>query len=165
MKAWKRLLGVIGLLGALTSTPSHAFNVTIDPLLANESFTFGQSSPSFSDTLTFKIGEPLDFVLSFTNLQLGSSASLIVSLGGNPIVGTFGRNLTWSWGPFGSIPAFPVGTEFVVSITGTDSTSSNASYSMKLETVGAPVPEASSWMMMAAGLLAIGVITRRRMNV
>lgn len=136
---------------SLSALPAHAIDLTVNPLLAGQTFSYEQDAPAFSDSLTFTIGEPLDFVLSFSNLQMGSRASLSVFLNGNEIVGTFGRNLTWSWGPFGSVPAFPVGTSFVVTVSGTDSTLDTPSYALSLSAV----PEPSTWALLGVGLLAV----------
>lgn len=159
MRALKAPLVVVGLAAALCGSPSYGVDIT-DTLMAGESFTFTQTAAAFSDSLAFTIGEPLDFTLSFTNLQMGSRATVSVFLNGNEIVGTFGRNVTWSWGPFGTLPAFPVGTEFLVTVAGTDGTPANASYSLTLSAV----PEPSTLAMLGLGALAVvsGVWRNRR---
>jgi hypothetical protein len=149
------------LIAALTVLPAaHASAASVDlgTLVAGQSFSFEQQLGSFADS------EPVDFTLDFSNLGLGSRASLSVFLNGNEIVGTFGRNLTFAWGPFtggGSTFPFATGTEFLVTVDGVDNTLADASYRLGIT---AAVPEPASAAMLLAGLAAVGAVARRRMK-
>ncbi|MCW5626234.1 MAG: PEP-CTERM sorting domain-containing protein [Burkholderiales bacterium] len=156
MNAIQKACAGVGFASLLACSASYAASVDYGTVMAGEGFTFQQMAGSYSDSLTFTLGEPIEFVLSFTNLALGSNSTLTVFLDGTPIVGTFGKNLTWSWGPVD----FPAGAEFLVTVTGTDSVLSNPSYSVSLAT--APVPEPSTWAMLGVGALAVAASIRRQ---
>lgn len=155
-----RRAAAVTALSVLPAVPAFAATADLGTLIAGQQFSFEQQLDSFSDSFSFTVGEPVDFVLDFSNLGLGSRASLSVFLNGNEIVGTFGRNLTFAWGPFGSPFPFASGTEFLVTVSGTDNTLADASYRLGLT---APVPEPASAAMMLAGLVAVGAVARRRL--
>lgn len=164
MQTFIRTVGRTALSVALLAAAVPAMAETIDMgvLEYGESLSFEQQAGSFSDSFSFTVGDPVDFSLDFYNLGLGSRASLSVFLNGNEIVGAFGRNLTFAWGPFtssgGAFP-FASGTEFLVTVSGTDNTLSDASYRLGIT---AAVPEPASVAMMLAGLAAVGAAARRR---
>jgi hypothetical protein len=163
MNATSRSIRSTALIAALSFLPTaHACAASVDlgELLAGQQFSFEQQLGSFSDSFSFTVGAPVDFILDFSNLGLGSRASLSVFLNGNEIVGTFGRNLTFAWGPFGSPAPFAPGTAFLVTVSGSDNTLADASYRLGLT---APVPEPASAAMMLAGLVAVGAVARRRL--
>lgn len=151
-------------LAILPAAHAHAASVDLGTLVAGQSFSFEQQLSGFADEFSFTVGEPVDFTLDFSNLGLGSRAALSVFLNDSEIVGAFGRNLTFAWGPFtggGSAFPFAAGTVFRVTVDGVDNTLADASYRLGIT---AAVPEPASAAMMVAGLLAVGAAARRRMN-
>ncbi|WP_026224875.1 PEP-CTERM sorting domain-containing protein [Methyloversatilis thermotolerans] len=157
------LLGT-GLSCALAS-PAMAEIVDLGVVELGETLQFEQSAGSFADSFSFVVGEPVDFTLDFSNLGLGSRASLSVLLNGTEIVGSFGRNLTFAWGPFtgGGSSAFPFasGTQFLVTVSGTDNSLSNPSYRLGIT---AAVPEPTRVAMLLSGLVAVAGVARHRMR-
>jgi len=145
---------------------AHATDADLGTLVPGQSLSFTQSAASFTDTYRLTVGDPVDFLFSFSNLGLGSAANLSVALNGNEIVGAFGRNIEWTWGPFGDPPPFPTGAEFLVTITGSDNTLADASYVFEVFTAGTggipPVPEPGTWALMLAGGGAITALAGRR---
>lgn len=143
--------------------PAMAETIDLGVLERGETLHFQQTAGSFADSFSFVVGEPVDFTLDFSNLGLGSRASLSVFLNGNEIVGSFGRNLTFAWGPFtgSGSSAFPFasGSQFLVTVSGTDSTAGNPAYQLGIT---AAVPEPASVAMMLSGLAAVAGVARRR---
>jgi len=159
-------LSALGVLLAAAAGGAHAIDAELGTLVPGQSLSFSQSAASFTDTYRMTVGDPVDFFFSFSNLGLGSAASLSVALNGNEIVGAFGRNIEWTWGPFGDPPPFPTGAEFLVTITGSDNTLGDASYVFEVATAMPggipPVPEPASWALMLAGGGAVGAMAGRR---
>lgn len=159
-----RAAAVLSAMSVLGVSPAQAETFDLGTLEFGETLSFEQQASSFSDSFRFTVGAPVDFTLDFENLGLGSRATLSVFLNGNEIVGTFGRNLTFAWGPFasggGAFP-FASGTEFLFTVHGTDGILTNPSYRLGIT---AAVPEPASVAMMLSGLAAIAVAVRRRMR-
>lgn len=147
-----------------STAPAMAASFDLGVLEFGETLSFEQQAGSFSDSFRFSVGAPVDFTLDFENLGLGSRAALSVLLNGNEIVGTFGRNLTFAWGPFasgGSAFPFASGTEFLVTVSGIDGRLGDPSYRLGIT---AAVPEPASAALMLSGLAAVAAAARRRMK-
>ena len=140
-------------------------DLDLGTIVPNTAFSYEGSGDAFADTFTLTVDQPVDFLFAFTNLGLGSNATVDVALNGNVIVGAFGRNIEASWGPFVT-PPFGPGTQFTVSISGSDGTPLNAAYRFDVFTAGQggipPVPEPATWAMSLAGLGATAAVVRRR---
>lgn len=146
------------------TAPARAASFDLGALEFGETLSFEQHAGSFSDSFRFTVGAPVDFTLDFENLGLGSRAAVSVFLNGNEIVGTFGRNLTFAWGPFtGGGSAFPFagGTEFLVTVSGIDGRLSDPSYRLGIT---AAVPEPASAALLLSGLATLAGATRRRLK-
>lgn len=141
-------------------SPAQATDLTFQPLNTGQTISVTGTGASFADQLSFTIGQALNISLSFTNVGLGSDATLSLFRGGSDIGGAHGREFNSAF----TVPAL-AGTEFQVKVTGTDDTPGNPAYLLTLLTGGAsPIPEVPTWGLVAAGLALVGTIARRRVR-
>ncbi|MCW5624303.1 MAG: PEP-CTERM sorting domain-containing protein [Burkholderiales bacterium] len=158
MNMIKKASAAIGVASLLACSASYAVSLDYGSVSAGEGFSFTQiTSGSYSDSFSFTTDGVFDFVLSFTNVGFDSYSMVQVFVDGSatPITGAFGSGTAFSWSP----SAFPTGTDFLVTVAGSDPTA-NPTYTLSLAT--APVPEPSTWAMLGVGALAVAASIRRQ---
>ena len=166
MSRFASFFAVIALAFGFQVTPASAAPFTVDVTTFPYTDSFLRTGGLFNDFFDFSLSGLSDAsgaVAAVPPFSLGAKSYSVVDLS----IGLYHAADTTFSSPIAldssSVSHLLSAGDYVVKVTGTTTGSAGGFYAIALDAVSA-VPEPGSWMMIGAGLLAIGTIARRRMN-
>lgn len=164
--SFAELLGLAALGVALHAAPAAAASYSVGDLAPSASYTqMAQHLGSFEDIFNFHLDVSSDIVGAIASLNMGFSGLPPLMQIDNSAMSLFSSadplNALAS-GTAGLLASNLVGGDYFIKVTGNADGQDGGAYVFGLSAITAAVPEPEQWILLVAGLAAVGSIVRRK---